>query len=444
MTHRFSNQDISRLVIPLLVEQLLIQLVNMSDIFMASFAGAHAVSGVSLVSMLATFFLYVFMAVGAGGAVIISQYIGRNDGSNANHSAGQLLCVSVFISLALTVLIVSFNRPFLRLLFPDIDPEVMTAAATYQLIIALSFIPLGVYNSGAAICRSINRTDVILKVSVIANVINLAGNYAGIFIFKAGVAGIACSSLIARTYSAIAITMFCVSSKNPVFYSLRNIVSLNSKIIRQILTVAIPGAVENGAFQLVKTILATIIATFGTVQIAANGIAQSMCSFASVPVSVMGSAYITVIGQCMGARDIDEADYYFRKLTKITVAASVVSDIAMICLAPSVMKFYPLSGEIKSLVVLLVFIHCSFNTVTWPFANGLPNGLRAAGDVKFEMMTNIFSTVFVRLSLSYIFGLYFGFGIFGIYAASVFDWVIKGTGFYLRYRYGSWKHMHLI
>ena len=442
--HRFSNHDLSKLIIPILWEQLLILLVGIADIFMVSFAGAHAVSGVSLVNMPVTLLLYIFTAVGSGGAVIISQYIGRNDKANADHSAGQLLLISVIISLIISVIIMLFNRRIFNILFPKVDNQVTEAGASYLLVIALSFVPLGIYNSGAAICRSINRTDIILKVSVITNIINLTGNYIGVFVFKAGVAGIAWPSFIARSYSAIAVTLFCLSSKNYVSYSLRNILQVDSKIIRQILTVAIPGAVENGAYQLTKTILTTIIATFGTVQIAANGIYQSICNFASVTVTVMSFAYITVIGQCMGAGDIDEADYYFRKLTKITLIASTVSNIIAICLTPLAVNFYPLSDEIRTLAVKLIVLHCSFSALSWPIANGLPNGLRAAGDVKFEMMTSIFSTLFIRLVLSYVFGVILRMGITGITWAAICDWFIKGTAFYLRYRQGKWKLMRLI
>ena len=442
--HRFSNHDLRKLIIPIFWEQLLILLVGIADVFMVSFAGAHAVSGVSLVNMPVTLLIYIFTAVGSGGAVIISQYIGRNDKANADHSAGQLLMISVIITLIISVITIFLNRYIFHALFPKVDNQVMEAGTSYLSVIALSFVPLGIYNSGAAICRSINRTDVILKVSVIANIINLAGNYAGIFIFKAGVAGIAWPSFIARSYSALAMTLFCLSRKYFVSYSLKNILQVDSKIIRQILTVAIPGAVENGAYQLTKTILTTIIATFGTIQIAANGIYQSICNLASVTVTVMSFAYITVIGQCMGAGDINEADYYFRKLTKITIIASIVSNVITICLTPLAMNYYPLSSEIKSLAAKLVFIHCSFSTLTWPLANGLPNGLRAAGDVKFEMMTSIFSTLFVRLVLSYVFGIILGIGIVGVTWAAVCDWLIKGSAFYLRYRQGQWKLMRLI
>ena len=442
--HRFSNYELRKLIIPIFWEQLLILLVGIADIFMVSFAGPHAVSGVSLVNMPVTLLLYIFTAIGSGGAVIISQYIGHNDRANANHSAGQLLLISILITLVISLITIFFNRNIFSALFPKVDSQVTEAGTTYLLIIALSFVSLGIYNSGAAICRSINRTDVILKVSVITNIINLAGNYIGVFIFKAGVAGIAWPSFIARSYSALAMTLFCLSSKNFVSYSFKDILQVDSKIIRQILTVAIPGAVENGAYQLTKTILTTIIATFGTVQIAANGIYQSMCNFASVTVTVMSFAYITVIGQCMGAGDIDEADYYFRKLTKITIIASIVSNVLVISLTPLAMNYYPLSNEIKSLVVKLVFIHCSFSTLTWPLANGLPNGLRAAGDVKFEMITSLFSTLFVRLVLSYVFGVILGMGITGVTWAAVCDWLIKGSAFYLRYRQGKWKLMKLI
>ena len=96
--HRFSHADLKKLIVPLFLEQLLVMLVGVADTFMVSFAGDAAVSGVSLVNMFVTFFIYVFTALASGGAVIVSQYIGRGDGDDAKRTAGQLLTVSAFVS----------------------------------------------------------------------------------------------------------------------------------------------------------------------------------------------------------------------------------------------------------------------------------------------------------------------------------------------------------
>lgn len=444
VTHRFSNEDLRRLIIPLFLEQLLVMLVGIADTFMVSFAGDAAVSGVSLVNMFVTFFIYVFTALASGGAVIVSQYIGGEDRENADHTAGQLLMVSVAVSMLCTIIVLFFDRPLLNLLFGRVEPDVMAACVTYQRIMAYSFIPLGIYNAGAAVCRSISRTEVTLKISVAANVINVIGNAMGIFVLKAGVAGVAWPSFLARTFSTAAVTWFCLKKENPVRYLAANIFHWDFTSVKRILKVAVPNSIENGAFQLIKVALSGITALFGTAQIAANGIAQSIWSLAALMVVMMGPVYITVIGQCMGAGEVVEADYYFRKLTKITVVSAILWNILIFSLTPLIMRLYPLSDEITGLVIRLVLIHNIFSALAWPFGGALPNGLRAAGDVKYSMVVAVASTVLIRLVLSYVFGVLMNLGVIGIAWAMVCDWIVRSVFFLFRYRQGKWRSMKVV
>lgn len=444
VTHRFSNEDLRRLIIPLFLEQLLVMLVGIADTFMVSFAGDAAVSGVSLVNMFVTFFIYVFTALASGGAVIVSQYIGGEDRENADHTAGQLLMVSVAVSMLCTIIVLFFDRPLLNLLFGRVEPDVMAACVTYQRIMAYSFIPLGIYNAGAAVCRSISRTEVTLKISVAANVINVIGNAMGIFVLKAGVAGVAWPSFLARTFSTAAVTWFCLKKENPVRYLAASIFHWDFTSVKRILKVAVPNSIENGAFQLIKVALSGITALFGTAQIAANGIAQSIWSLAALMVVMMGPVYITVIGQCMGAGEVVEADYYFRKLTKITVVSAILWNILIFSLTPLIMRLYPLSDEITGLVIRLVLIHNIFSALAWPFGGALPNGLRAAGDVKYSMVVAVASTVLIRLVLSYVFGVLMNLGVIGIAWAMVCDWIVRSVFFLFRYRQGKWRSMKVV
>lgn len=214
--------------------------------------------------------------------------------------------------------------------------------------------------------------------------------------------------------------------------------------MKKIFSVAIPNSIENGAFQLIKVALSGITAMFGTIQIAANGIAQSIWSLAALMVVTMGPVFITVIGQCMGAGDVDGADYYFRKLTKITMAAAILWNVLVFALTPVIMEFYPLSEEIRHLVIKLVLIHNIFSATAWPLGGALPNGLRAAGDVKFTMIVAVASTVFVRLLLSVVFGIWMNMGVIGIAWAMVCDWIVWGIVYVLRYQQGKWKTMEVV
>jgi Na+-driven multidrug efflux pump len=283
-----------------------------------------------------------------------------------------------------------------------------------------------------------------MYISVISNVINVAGNIIGVFAMKAGVAGVAYPSLIARTFSAVVITALCFQAKNGVTYQAEWLVRWDSGVMSRILGIAVPNGLENGIFQLVKVALSSIVALFGTYQIAANGVAQSIWSLAALSGVAMSPVFITVIGQCMGNGDTAGAEYHFKKLLRITLAVSAVWNIFILVLTPVFLHFYAIEDETKQLVFWLVVLHNVFNTAAFPFSGALGNGLRAAGDVRFTMWVSVVTTVAVRLLFSWIFAVTLNMGVMGIALAMCLDWTVKGIANLLRLRSGKWKQFKVI
>lgn len=440
----FSGKVLREMIVPLFLEQLLVMLVGIADTLVVSYAGEAAVSGVSLVNQFNTIFIYLFTALASGGAVVISQYIGRKDSESAGKSASQLLMFGTAFSVLIAVLVLIENKGMLRLLFGRVEDSVMESCVTYLKISAYSYPALAIYNSGAAVYRSLGKTNVTMYISVLSNIINVAGNVIGVFLLHAGVAGVAWPSLIARTFSAVAITVLCFRKKNEVFYRNGWIFRWDTDCLKRIWSVAIPNGVENGIFQLVKVALSSIVALFGTYQIAANGVAQSIWSLAALAGVAMGPAFITVIGQCMGNKDTEAADYYFAKLSKITLLLSSVWNLLVFMFTPLFLRFYALEPQTKQLVIWLVLIHNIFNAVAFPFSGALSNGLRAAGDVKFTMYVSVLSTIAGRLFLSYLLGIALHMGVTGIAVAMVCDWVIRAVIFIWRQKSGKWKEFQII
>ena len=443
----FSNHDLKILIAPLFLEQLLEVLVGVSDTFMVSYAGEAAVSGVSLVNMFNTVFIFLFSALAVGGAVVVSQYIGSRDEKNGNLSAGQLVMIAAVFSAAVTVFSLALNRQLLRVLFGEVDPDVMEACVTYLQISAYSYPAIAIYNAGAAVYRSMGKTGVTMNISLAANGINIVGNAVGVFILHAGVAGVAYPSLIARTFSAVVILILCFRKKNcPVSVRLvgKNIFRWEGSMVKRILSIAVPNGIENGLFQLTKVALSSITALFGTVQIAANGVAQSFWSVAALMGTALGLAFVTVIGQCMGAGDTEAAEYYMKKLLRITFLASILWNALILAATPLVLKGYALSDEAADLVVVLVIIHNIFNALFYPLSGALANGLRAAGDVRYTMYVSIFSTIGCRVVFSVLIGIFLDLGVIGIAFAMCLDWMIRAMFFWIRFRRGKWKEFRVI
>ena len=440
----FSNKDLKNLIVPLFLEQLLMALVGIADVFVIGFVGEAAVSGVSLVNSFNTIFLNLFTALASGGAVVISPYIGHKDKEHAGQAASQLLTASVILSVAISVVILLTNASLMRLMFGKVDADVMDACVTYLRISAYSYPALAIYNAGAALYRSFGKTSTTMYISILANIINVIGNCIGVFGLHAGVVGVAVPSLVSRCFSAVVITILCFSAKNPVSYLGSWIMKLDVSLQKKILRIAVPNGVESGVFQLVKVALSSVVALFGTYQIAANGVAQSIWSLAALVCVTMGPVFITVIGQCMGAGDIEQAEMYFRKLTKITLVFAIAWNALIFAVTPVFMSFYALEDQTKRLVILLVLIHNIFNAVAFTFADPLGKGLRATGDVKFTTATSLFTTIGVRLIFSMIFGIWLNLGVIGIAFAMCLDWSVRGIIFWWRFKQGKWKTFKVI
>ena len=332
----------------------------------------------------------------------------------------------------------------MRLMFGKVDADVMDACVTYLRISAYSYPALAIYNAGAALYRSFGKTSTTMYISILANIINVIGNCIGVFGLHAGVVGVAVPSLVSRCFSAVVITILCFSAKNPVSYLGSWIMKLDVSLQKKILRIAVPNGVESGVFQLVKVALSSVVALFGTYQIAANGVAQSIWSLAALVCVTMGPVFITVIGQCMGAGDIEQAEMYFRKLTKITLVFAIAWNALIFAVTPVFMSFYALEDQTKCLVILLVLIHNIFNAVAFTFTDPLGKGLRTTGDVKFTTATSLFTTIGVRLIFSMIFGIWLNLGVIGIAFAMCLDWSVRGIIFWWRFKQGKWKIFKVI
>lgn len=440
----FSNKSLKKLILPLMIEQALLMLVGIADTVMISYAGEAEISGVALSAMVGYLIITVLSAVASGGAVVVSQYLGKREEENARRTAGQLFSIMILISVAIMAFCLLFSRPLLQLFFGSVEPEVMKAAHTYLVITACSFPFLGIYNASSALFRSMQRTGVIMKVSLLMNAINVIGNAIGIFVFHAGVAGVAVPTLISRMVAGVIMMALSFQRKHEIYITWRDLVAWNRERAARILKIAVPSGVENGLFALGRVLVTSIIALFGTTQIAANGVASSVNQIAVIATNTMNLAIIPVAGQCVGAGKYDQAAYYTKKLMKITYVIVGVMGGLVIVILPAILGFFELSEETYQLSAVLIISHNVMAFLLHPTSFVLSNSLRAAGDVKVTMYIGIGSILLFRLGTAVLFGIVLDMGVFGVWIAMGMDWLARSVAFTIRYRSGKWREARVI
>ena len=438
MNMLFSNKALLSISIPLIIQQVLAVTINMFDSMMVSCAGEAAISGVSLIGTINLLLIYMFSSLSSGGAVVISQLIGKKDIEGAKTASKQLIWVVLIISTLITVLSITFRVPFLNLVFGKIEADVMENALIYFFVLALSYPFFGVYNACTAIFRAMGNSKIAMTSSILMNIVNVVGNAIFIFIFNLGAMGAALATSISHVVGAVVMIVLIHNKDNLIYVEKIFSYKPDFNIIKRICSIGIPNGLENSMFQFGKLLTQSLIATFGTSQIAANAVGNSITALQYTAGTAIGMAMITVVGQCVGAEEKEQARLYTRKLLFMAYSIIIGVSVLIFLFTNQILGLYNLTGEASHTARQIFLSHSLMVCTIWPIAFTLPNAFRAASDVKYTMIIAVVSMWIFRVFLSYVFALYMNMGIMGVWYAMFCDWIFRAIIFGIRYLRGTW------
>lgn len=436
--HLFSNKDLLKLLLPLMLEQLLTSLMGMVDTMMVSNVGSAAISAVSLVDAINILIIQALAALAAGGAILCSQYIGSKNIKEAKKSADQLLFIVTTVSLVLTLFCIIACNPLLKLIFGKVEAEVMSGSRIYFLITALSFPFIALYNGGSSIFRSMGNTKLPLIVSVISNIVNVIGNYILIWQFHLDIFGAALATLLSRILLAAVIIVCLRNEKNLISVRSYHKIRPDRRVIRKILHIGIPSGIENSMFQFGKLAIQSTVSTLGTAAIAAQAMTNILENVNGVAAIGVGLGLMTVVGQCIGAGRDDEAIYYVKKLTMIGEVVLLISCLTVFACSKPIVIIAGMEAEAAAMCLQMILAITIVKPIVWIFAFIPGYGLRAAGDVGFSMILSCTSMWFCRVVLCIIFCRFMETGPLGVWYAMFIDWTVRGVAFILRFRSRRW------
>lgn len=425
----FTPKYIAFLIIPLLIEQVLSMTIGMADTIMVAGVGEEAVSGIALVDSISILLIILFSSFGTGGAVIVSQYIGKNDYKKANIAAKGLMELTVLISVFILAIGLVGNKALLRLIFGNVSVGVLDNADTYFIYILLSYPFLGIINSSNALFRSMGKSSITMFVSFIINIINISGNAILIFGYKMGAQGAGIASLASRIVGAIILLFFLANKKALIHIDRMLHFEWDSKIFKRIINIAVPAGLEGSIFQLGKILVQSLIASFGTASITANATVNNICGFANIPGAVIGLASITIIGQCCGAKKFESAMYYGKQFLLLSYVIMAITCIFFYFATPFLVSFYNLSQEGTELAIYVNRLCLIWTLFIWPLAFTVPNFVKATGNAKYPMVVSISCMWLFRIGFSYFLGRVLNLGLVGAMYGMFFDWIFRSIFF---------------
>ena len=444
--HMFTNRMIRNLLIPVVLEQLLNSIMGTADTMMVSNVGSAAISAVSLVDSINVLVIQAFSALAAGGAIVCAQYIGQRNKEKANESARQVLFIITAISVAVSLICLVFQKPLLRLIFGSVEAEVMRASEIYFFYTALSFPFIAAYDSAASIFRAQDNTRGPMTISMISNVMNIAGNAIMIWVFHMGVAGAALSTLISRIFCAVVVLIQLRKEREGQEIVVRDYFKIrpNWSMIKRILGIGIPSGVENSMFQLGKLAIQSTVSTLGTAAIAAQAMTNILENLNGITAIGVGVGLMTIVGQCLGAGRKDEAVYYIKKLCVIAEIVVLTSCLIVFALTKPVTILGGMEKESADMCFHMVMWITIMKPLVWTMAFVPGYGLRAAGDVKFSMITSCCTMWACRFCLCVFLIRVMGFGPMGVWIGMFADWTVRSIIFTWRVHSRKWLQHKVI
>lgn len=441
---RFSKKYLFLLIMPLFGEQFFSILIGIIDSIMVSSYSEAAISGVSLIDSLYFLFFFLISAFATGGAIVTSQYLGREDYDNAKGAARQLIYVSLLFGITMVIIFIPIQGWLISTIFGKLDKEVFKQSLIYFDYVFYSIPFLCLFSSGSALFRSIGDSKISLKISIVMNILNVSLNAILIYGFDLGIKGAGLATLISRMFAGILMLIFITTLKTDI--KINNIfkIKFDWNLLKKIFNISLPNALENSVFQFGKIAVQSIVASLGVASIAANVVVGNLCTFATLPGVAVSLASTTIIGQCLGANEKKQAKYYTNLLIKISIFSISMFSLILIILINPIINLYNLSTQASLIAKNVSFIVLIMSALLWTFAFATPNILRSAGDVKYTLVCSLISLFLFRILGAVIFTKFIGWGLLGVWLAMIVDWMCRSTCYITRLKGNAWLNKKVI
>ena len=442
--HMFTNRMIRNLLVPVVLEQILNSIMGTADTMMVSNVGSAALSAVSLVDSINILLIQAFSALAAGGTIICTQYLGQKNHEMANKSARQALFIITAISVFIVVLGLAFRAPLLSFIFGKVDADVMKNSMVYFFYTVLSYPFIALYDAGASIFRAQENTRGPMVISIISNVMNIVGNGILIWVFHMGVAGAAISTLVSRIFCAVVVLYQLRKDRQPIVVRDYLKIRPDGKMIGRILALGIPSGIENSMFQLGKLAIQSTVSTLGTTAIAAQAMTNMLEMLNGTAVIGVGIGLMTVVGQSLGAGKKDEAVYYMKKLMIFSEVFLIACCAVVYVLARPITMIGGMEAKSAEMCLDMMFWITIVKPIVWMFAFIPAYGMRAAGDVKFSMITSCITMWTFRFCLCVYLIRVCGMGPMAVWIGMFTDWTVRAIVFGLRFKSGKWMEHKVV
>lgn len=435
---QFTFTQIRQMFGPLLLDQLFIFFIGMLSTAMVSSSGEAAISAVAMVGSLGYIATSLFSALSTGGTILVAKARGSGDEERVRETIGQTILLTVSVAALVCAAFLLLGEPLVLLLYPKAEPLLLEYAIEYLTLMSLSYIPFALFNAIFSVFRGLGDAKSSLVLTIVINTVHLLMSFLLINLLDMGVTGSGLSYLLARVVGAVVAVVWMFKVRNTVRLKVRYIFRFARKIQADIIKLGIPLAVEQILFQAGILLTQVFIATLPTATIAANGIANSAYGLLNAVAFTFTTIVTTVCGQCIGARRFDLAEQYVRSFIKAGRWVLLIAVLIITPLMPLILKLYSPSEQALPLIYTALMIGAFPMPLLWCDANLPGAAMRAAEGAAYVTGVSLVAMWVARVGLGYVLTITLGWGIAGVWAGLVMEWVLRIAMLRPRMRNGKW------
>ncbi len=437
-------RQIIAIFLPILLDQSFVLCLNMVNVAMISSSGVAAVSAVNIVDSLNIFLMNVFIAVSVGGTIVVAQYKGTGNGAMVSKAAASSVSSVFLLALSISLIVIAFHRPVLYILFQGAEADVLSNARIYLIGSCTSYCGFAIREAVCGALRGVGETKLSLVLSLIMNVSYVVLNIILINVLHMGIVGMVISMNISRYLGGAFALVLIVKMNAPLYFKIKDTLHFDPAMLKRIFFIGIPFAAEQMFFNGGKILTQIFIVSLGTYAIATNAICVSITGISQIPATALSLALVTVVGQCMGQRNIKDSKKFIRSFAWLSSFSFLITGLLIMSMFNVLVSLFHPPSEIVPDIFKIMLITSIAQIPLWATSFIYPSALRAAGDSKFTSIVSLLSMWLFRIVLGYLLGIVLSFGIIGFWLAMNCEWGIRGIIFFLRTRGKKWYQHHLI
>jgi putative MATE family efflux protein len=435
-------KDILILAFPAIIEMALNTLVGMADTLMISrFIGPEGLAAVGFANQIIFTLIYIFSSFNAGATAMVARSYGEKNYQRLNKIVGQNFTLNTFMGIIITLVTFLFSGNILGLF--AISDIVHRMGTDYLNYVAISQLFMFISFASAAGLRGAGDTRTPMYITLLANILNIVGNYVLItgysFFPELGIIGAAISTSFARGIAALIYLYIYIRGNRKVKLLFRNL-RISSSLLKPLWKFSYAAGLEQFFMQMAFFVNGIIISLLDTTSEAAFRILINIESASFMPAIGISIATATMVGKRLGEDNPEKSLLTGKTAAGIGVIWGIIMGLVFILLPVPILRIFTTDSElIKSATFTMIL--AGFNQPLLSFMIVMGGALRGTGDTKGVMVITSLRLWTIFIPLTYIFVAFYNLGVASVWYAEITSFVVFSLIIYRRFVSMEWARI---